>query len=441
MKNRFFAVTLLIIMLMSIIMLTPSAFASPAQMAYVIQVDGTIDPGQAKYIERHYSEAEKLQATMVILEIDTPGGLVEPALNIRDTIRHSPVPTTAFVRGGAISAGALITLACKTIAMEPGATIGAAEPRIGTEKADEKYISFFSKEMAATAEVNGRDPQIAAAMVDSDIVIPNLVEKGKLLTLTYQEAKEHGYSDYIVKDRQELLTALNLQDAQIIEATISLAERIMRIVTNPFVAPLLLTLGIAGIVIELFTMGWGIAGTLGLVSLGLYFGGHLLGGFTGWEVVLLFLIGIILLGVEALAPGFGIFGIGGIICVVVSIILTAPSWEVGVISLIFAIIGTVILLFLSFKIMKKRQFLDRFVLGLKFNKEEGYIPQSQDFSKYAGQKGVALTPLRPAGAIQLDDGTRLDVVTVGDFIPQGSLVKVIQIEGVRIVVQTEKGNE
>ena len=440
MAKRHYVLSVFISIIVATI-LTTSAFASPAQMVYVIPVDGTIDPGQAKFIERNYREAEKLQAAMVLLEIDTPGGLVDAALDIRDTVRRSSMPTTAYVRGGAISAGALITLACKTIAMEPGATIGAAEPRIGDKKADEKYISYFAKEMASTAEVNGRNPDIAAAMVDSDIEIPGLVDKGKLLTLTYQEAKEHGYTEYIVKDRQELLNTMGQGDAQIIEADMSLSESITRVVTNPYIASILLMLGIAGIVIELFTLGWGIAGTVGLISLGLYFGGHLLGGFTGWEVILIFLVGIILLGVEMLVPGFGLPGISGIICVIISIIMTAPSWEAGVISLVFAIIGTIILLLLSFKVLKKRKILDRFVLGLKLNKEDGYIPQSQDFSKYIGQKGVAFTTLRPAGAALLDDGTRLDVVTAGDFIPKGTRVQVVYVEGMRIVVQAETKSE
>lgn len=431
----------IVISLMMALFLTASSFASSAQMVYVIPVTGTIDPGQAKFIERNYREAEKLQAAMVFLEIDTPGGLVDAALEIRDTIRHSSVPTTAFVKGGAISAGALIALTCKTIAMEPGATIGAAEPRIGDEKADEKYISYFAKEMAATAEMNGRNPDIAAAMVDSDVEISNLIEKGKLLTLTYQEAKEHGYTDYIVQDRQELLNAIQLGDAQVVEAAMSLSENITRIVTNPFVAPILLMFGIAGIVIELFTLGWGIAGSLGIISLGLYFGGHLLGGFTGWEVILLFIIGIILLGVEALVPGFGLPGTAGIICITISIILTAPSWEAGIISLVFALVGTIILLLLSFKVLNKRKFWNRLVLGLEFNKKDGYIPQSQDFSKYIGQKGVAHTTLRPAGAVLLDEGTRLDVVTAGEFIPQGTRVEIIFVEGMRIVVQPEIKSE
>jgi len=412
--------------------------ASPAQLVYVIPVEGTVDPGQAKFIERSYLEAEKLQADLVILEVDTPGGMVDAAVKISDTIRRSSIPTTALVRGGAISAGALITLTCKKIAMEPGSTMGAAEPRIGTERADEKYVSYFSQKMAAVADINGRDPDIAVAMVDRDKAIPGLVEEGKLLTLTYLEAEKNGYADYIVKDRNELLAKIDMSGAEVVEVKPSVSETITRLVTNPYVASLLLTLGIAGIVIEVFTIGWGIAGTLGLISLGLYFGGNLLAGFTGWEVILLFVLGIILLGVEAIAPGFGLPGLGGIMCIIISIVLAAPSWEAGVISLTIALVGTIVLVMLSFKVLNKRKFWDRLVLGLKYKKEDGYVPQAQDLGKYIGLKGTAFTTLRPAGTAVLEDGTRLDVVTDGEFIPKGDKIEVVRVEGMRIIVRTAK---
>lgn len=412
--------------------------AAPAQLICVISVEGTVEPGQAKYIARSYREAEMMQADLVVLEIDTPGGRVDAALEISDTIRHSSVSSVALVKGRAISAGALIALSCKNIAMEPGSTIGAAEPRVGTEPADEKYISYFAKEMAAVAESNGRNPDIAVAMVDRDKEIPGLVEKGKLLTLTYQEAEKHGYTDYVVNGRGELLDKLEMSGAQVVEVGPSVSETITRLVTNPYVAPILLTVGIAGIIIEVFTVGWGVAGTLGILALGLYFGGHLLAGFTGWGVILLFIVGIILLGVEALMPGFGVFGLGGIICMAVSIVLAAPGWEAGIISLTVALAGTIVLVLLSFKLLSKRKFWDRLVLGTKYKKEDGYISQAEDMSKYVGLQGEAYTILRPAGTMILEDGTRLDVVTDGEYIPKGQKIAVIRVEGIRIVVQAAK---
>lgn len=420
--------------------ITANLFAASPQSVYVVPVEETIDPGLAQFVERSYQEANDLKVDRILLEIDTPGGLVDAALQIKETINNSTIPTTAFVKGGAISAGALITLACDDIAMQPGATIGDAEPRVGSERADEKFVSYFAKEMAATAQVHGRDKDIAVAMVDRDAEIPGLVEKGKLLTLTYLEAKEVGYTDYIIKDRAELLHRIGLADAKVIEAKPSFAESLTRFITSPYISPFLLMIGIAGIIIEIFTFGFGIAGIIGIASLALYFGGHFLAGFTGWEAILLFLLGIILLGVEIVAPGFGIPGIAGIVSIFISIILTAPSWEIGVMSLVFAIIGTVVILFFSFKVLKKRNFWDTLVLRLKYKKEDGYIPQKEENASFVGKTGIAHTMLRPAGTVILDDGSRLDVVTEGGFIAQGERIEVIQVEGMRIIVRLMKNN-
>lgn len=424
------------ILLCLMLFLTAGSLGAAVPKVYVIPVTGTIDPGLAKFIERSYLEAKEAGADMVILEIDTPGGRIDSALSIRDIIWKSSIPSTALVKGGAISAGAFIAIACPEIAMVPGSTIGDIEPRVGRERADEKFLSYWTQEVASTAERNGRDPDIARAMVDRDIEIPNLVEKGKLLTLTYTQAQQHGYTDYIVADRAELLRELGINEPEIVETSPSAAETVTRLITNPYVAPILLTIGIAGLIIEFFTLGWGIAGSLGVVSLALYFGGHLMAGFTGWEVLLLFILGVILLAVEVFIPGFGFIGLGGIISIFASIVLAAPSWEEGVISLVLALIGTIILVLIAFKFLTKRQFWSRLTLGIRYNKEEGYIPQSQDLSKYVGQRGRTYTILRPAGSVILDDGTKLDVVTQGEFIPRGERIEVLAVEGIRVIVGT-----
>lgn len=410
-----------------------SLMAAP-QTVYVIPVEDIIDQGLARFVERGYQEAEQAGAALVILEVDTPGGLIDSAKDIRDTIWDSSIPSVALVSGRAISAGAFITVACPQIAMMPGTTIGDAEARINGQRADEKYLSAWTQEFAATAERNGRDPEIARAMVDRDIEIPGLVEKGKLLTFTYSQAQEHGYADYTVADRAELLEKLGLNQATIIEENLTVAERLTRIVTSPYIAPLLLTIGIAGIIIEIFTFGWGVAGTLGIISLILYFGGHLMAGFSGWGVLLLFIIGVILLVIEMFIPGFGVLGIGGIISIFASIILAAPSWEAGLTSLVLALIGTVILVLIAFRFLTKRKFWSRLTLATRYNKEDGYVPQSQDYSIYQGQKGQASTTLRPAGTVILDDGTRVDVVTQGEFIERGERIQVLAVEGIRIIV-------
>ncbi len=437
MKKKIFLKGLLVCLIL--LFCAFNLLAATSSKVYVIPVQKTIDPGLASFMERSYQEAESLKAKLIILEVDTPGGRVDAAEKIKKVINNSTIPTIALVKGGAISAGAYITLACPQIAMIPGSTIGDAEPRLSSgERVDEKFVSYWAAEMGTTAEKNGRDREIAMAMADRDIEIPGVVEKGKLLTFTYQQAKEHGYADYIVKDRAELLQVLKLDEAEAVEAKPTVAEKLTRIVTNPYMASLLLTIGIAGIIIEIFTIGFGLAGFLGIASLALYFGGHLLAGFSGWEAILLFLLGIILLGIEALVPGFGLPGLGGIISIIVGIVLAAPSWEAGIASLVMAIVGTIILVLLSFKVLTKRRFWDRLVLGTKYNKEAGYIPQKEDFNRYIGKQGEALTILRPAGTVLLEDGTRLDVVTDGGFIQKGERVEVIGAEGIRLIVREKR---
>ena len=433
-KNRRIKTIAITIVGFLLMIIAPLNLLAAEQTIYVIPIEGIIAPGLSKYVERCYREAESMQADLVVLEVDTPGGIVDSAISIRDTIRDSTVPTVALVKGKAISAGAFITLACPTIAMMPGSVIGDAEPRINGERADEKYLSYWTQEFAATAERNGRDPELARAMVDRDLEIPGISEKGKLLTFTYSQALEHGFADYIVQDRAELLANLHLSEARIIVGELTVAEKISHFLTSPYIAPILLMIGIAGILIEIFTVGWGVAGTLGIISLALYFGGNMIAGFSGWGSILLFLIGIILLGIEAFVPGFGIAGVGGIICIFVSIVLAAPNWETGLVSLVLALIGTVILVLIAFKILKKRKFWNRLTLSTRYNKEDGYVPQSQDLSKYIGQKGKAFTPLRPAGTVVLDDGTRIDVVTQGDFIEQGEQIQVLAVEGPKVIV-------
>lgn len=429
-RVRFTSTMILSILL---ILYSFSLLAAP-QLVYVISVQDTIDKGLTKYVERSFQEAEVAGASMVILEVDTNGGLVDAAMDIRDTVWNSSVPTVALVTDRAVSAGAFITVACPQVAMVPGSIIGDAEARINNQRADEKYLSPWREEFAATAERNGRDPDIARAMVDRDLDFPGLSQKDKLLTLTYTQAKEHGYADYIVADRAELLQELGLSQAKVVEADLTVAEKATRIVTNPIIAPILLMIGIAGIVIEVFTMGWGVAGTVGVISLVLYFGGHLMAGFSGWGVLLLFIVGIILLTIEMLVPGFGIFGISGIISVFASIVLAAPSWEAGLVSLVIALVGTIVLVLIAFKVLTKRNFWSRLTLGTVYKKEDGYIPQSQDYSIYQGKNGSAYTTLRPAGTIVLDDGTRIDVVTQGEFIERGERIQVLSVVGSRVIV-------
>lgn len=428
---------LLLVFILTVQGIAP-VYAAPRDLVYVIPIEGMIDAGLANFVERVYEEADKLGVKTIILEIDTPGGLVNEAVRIKKIIDRSDIPTIAYVTGGAISAGALLALTAPELIMAPGTTMGAAEPRVGEEKADEKAVSYWAGELASAAEQNGRDPEIAKAMADSDLIIPDVKEKGKLLTLTAKQAEKYKMIDGILASRTEVLQYYNLGEAEVVEQHPSFTEQVSRWVTNPYVSSVLLMIGIAGIIVEIFTMGFGIAGIIGSLALALYFGGSLLAGLSGWGTILLFLLGLILLALEVFVfPGFGVAGIGGLAALITSVFMAAPSSEQAMTSLVLALLGTIILVALSIKLLPTRKVWQRLILGTKLEKSSGYVAPSPSYSDLGGKEGQALTPLRPAGVAEID-GLRVDVVTEGGFIQANEPIKVVKVEGNRVVVTTLK---
>lgn len=404
-------------------------------LIYSITLKGDIDQGEASFIARGYEEASRNKADYVLLKIDTYGGLVDAAMNIKSTIISSSTPTICFVEQKAISAGALIALSGNVLVMAPGTTMGAAEPRQGNQIADEKIVSMWSKELTGAAEHNNRNGQIAAAMADSRIEIPGVVEKGKLLTLTAQEAVRLNMADFIAEDEAALLMKMELADAQIVEVEQTAKEKFAQFLTSPLVSPLLLTLGIAGIIIELLTVGFGVFGTIGVFSFSLFFAGNLMSGYAGWGAVILFLVGMVLICLEIfVVPGVGITGLAGILSIVASVVFASPSLEQAAISLLVALVASIILIFLSFKYSKTRGIWNRLILSQKQKNDEGYAAPRRELSNLEGKSGVAITPLRPAGA-GLFDGARIDVVTEGEFIPAGAMISVVRVESSRVIVR------
>ncbi|NLL18338.1 MAG: nodulation protein NfeD [Clostridia bacterium] len=419
---------------------------SNGEVVYVVPIEGTIEKGLTEMLKNAFSEAEQAGANLIVLEIDTPGGFVDAAQNIERLIQQQEIPVTAYVTGGALSAGALIAFSADELYMAPGTTIGAAEPRIGTEKADEKTVSAWSARLAAqaarAAEQNGRDPDMAAelarAMVESDLVIPGITESGKLLTLTDKQAYEYGLSEGTAESLAALLSQKGITNYLVEKYEASLAERIARWATSPLVMPVLLTIGIAGLVIEIFTMGFGVPGMIGVAALALYFGGSIITGLSGWEAVLIFLLGLILLAVEVLVlPGFGVAGVIGIASLVISVVLAAPSLDQAVVSLVIALIGTIVLLLLSIKFLPTRRVWQKLVLGVKQKTDSGYVAPETNLTRLLDAEGVSITILRPAGTAEIN-GERVDVVAEGSFIPNNTPIKVVKVEGTRVVVREQK---
>lgn len=404
-----------------------SAQLVPAQV-YVISVDGTVELGLSQYVLRGLKQAQQDRAA-VILEINTFGGRVDAAVEIRDYILRMETPVIAFVRERAISAGALIAIASPQIAMAPGSTLGAAEPR----PLDPKNVSYMRAEFSATAQRHGRDPNIAAAMVDADIVVDGLVRPGQLLTLTAQDALKYGYADLLTNYRTEVLAHYQLDHLPVVEIERNWAERLAGFVTDPTVSQILLIIGFLGIIIELLSPGLGLPGVIGVIAMGLFFGGRILAGLAGLEVVALFVLGIIMLIAEIFfIPGFGLVGVLGLISILASIFLSFDNFTAALTSLAITLAVTIAIIVLLWKRFTRSRAWSRFVLLTREERSLGY-QGVRDYSELLGQTGVTVSALRPAGIVKIGD-QRYDVVSDGDFIPNDTKVKVVYVEGNRIVV-------
>ncbi|MFC3344069.1 NfeD family protein [Paenibacillus abyssi] len=417
-----------------------SSPAANGPAVYVIPVEQTIESGLQAFLERSYKEAEEAQAERVILVINTLGGRVDSADEIGNLIRSSSVPTVAYVQNNAISAGAYIALNAKQIVMNPAGSIGSAAvvDAAGTLIDNPKTISYWSQKMSTAAEMNGRDGSIAIAMVNPDAVVEieslNVTkEKGEILTLSAQDALKAGYAEHLADSVDETLMWLGLDQRTVIELKPSPAEQIARWVTSPVIMTLLLIIGIAGVAIELIVPGFGLPGILGIVSFGLYFFGHYIAGFAGMESVVLFVVGIALLVIELFVPSFGILGILGITSLVSGVVMAAYDTSDALTSLLIAFVIAAVIVIIFTVIFKKRGVWNKFILSDRLTNEEGYVPAASK-EMLLGKLGITLTPLRPSGTIEIGD-ERVDVVTSGEFVGNGKQVKVIKVEGTRVVVR------
>jgi len=378
-----------------------------------------------------------------LLDMDTPGGRVDAAERISDALSDSPIPVYTLVNRRAFSAGALIALSTDGIYMRPGSVIGAATPVDGTgEKAPEKIVSAMRSEMRALAEAAGLDPEVAAAMVDEDIVIEGVVEEGKLLTLTTEEAVAIGYA-VEVADLAALLQELGHSGAQVVTVGPNWAERVVRFFSNPVVAPFLLTLGFLGLITEIKTPSFGMAGAAGLLSLSLFFGSHLIVGLAGLEDIIIFGVGLVLIGVEVfLIPGFGLFGLVGGVGLVAGLYMsllgglptstdfTRAGMVLSTTILLIAVSAWVMIRTLprSSRLSKSGIFLLE-----RMDRAVGY-ESAKSRVDLIGVVGTAITDLRPSGTGLFGD-ERIDVVSESEWITEGTPIKVITAEGYRHVVR------
>jgi membrane-bound serine protease (ClpP class) len=419
----------------------------------LVPIKGVIDLGLAPFVERSLDEAIVSGAAAVILEIDTFGGRVDAAVLIRDALLRSKVKTVAFINKRAISAGALISLAAEHIVMAEGGTIGAATPvQIGmpgapAQPVEEKTVSYMRKEFRATAEARKRPPSLAEAMVDADVEIPGVIEKGKLLTLTTDEALKHQLAESRADRLDGVLNLLNLENAEVRLAEETWAESLVRVLTHPIVSGVLIAVGTLGILVEIQSPGFGVPGSIGLISMAIFLWGHWLVRLAGWEEFILIGIGLILLAIEVfIVPGFGIFGGLGIAALLsglgLSLVGAGATWGVilfalGQVLLALLIAIAVALAFLRFA--PRLPFGRPLVLETGLTAESGYASAPESDRHWLGKRGTAASTLRPAGIAHFDH-ERVDVVTEGEFIETGEAIEVIRVDGNRIVVRPVQPN-
>ncbi len=421
------------------LMPAPFAYAQPEVVRIPIQ--GTIDKGLGPFVKRSLEAAAEAGAPFAVLDINTPGGRVDAAWQIVDALQEAQVPAYAFV-DRALSAGAMIALAADGIYVRPGATIGAATPVTGEgRKASEKMVSAMRSEFRALAEARGIDPRIAEAMVDEEIEIEGLVEAGKLLTLSADEAIAVGVAQGKYDSLGELVAGLEAPGTGVRTLSPNWAELIVRFLTHPVVAPLLLTLGFLGLLFEVKTPGFGFGGLAGLTGLALFFGAHLLVGLAGWEELMLIAAGLVLIGLEVFViPGFGIAGALGILAVGGGVILSMLGRFPTVVDLGTALTVVMVAMLLTgafayafLRHLRWSRRLGGIFLREATTKAEGYI--SGDVRPdLVGLRGTAATDLRPAGVGVFGD-ERVDVVSEGPYIAAGRQIEILRSEGYRHVVR------
>jgi len=417
-------------------------------VAYVVPIEGVIDLGLAPFVSRVLDEATQAGAAAVVLEIDTFGGRVDAAVQIRDALLESKLRTVAFVDKRAISAGALIALSARTLAMASGGTIGAAAPvQAGAPGAaaapvQEKTVSYVRKEFGATAEARGRPKLLAEAMVDADVEVPGVIDKGKLLTLTTDEALKLKVADLRADTLDDLLQQLGLAGAELRRPSPHWAEQLVRLLTHPVFSSLLISIGMVGILVELRTPGFGLAGAVGIGSLALFFYGHWLVQLAGWEELLLVGAGLVLLAVELFViPGFGVVGALGILALLGGLTLslvgagaTSDMLISAVSRIVMALLVALLAGLLLLRFFPRLPFANRLVLDadLGSGPSHGSAPESDQ--RWLGKHGRAASVLRPAGIADFEH-ERVDVVADGVMIEAGEDIEVIRVDGNRIVVR------
>ena len=436
------------------------------KVVYKLNIKQEITRATWRQTQQAFEAADSLGAGLFLIHMNTYGGTVLDADSIRTRILQSRIPVVVFIDNNAASAGALISLACDSIYMRPGGSIGAATVvnQTGIPMPD-KYQSYMRSTMRATAEAHGkdtlvvagdtllkwrRDPLIAEAMVDPRVYIPGIVDTGKVLTFTPEEAMKNGYCEGLAESVEEVLAKTGYENARIEEYKPSWIEKIIGFLVHPVISGLLIMAIVGGIYFEMQTPGIGFP--LGVAVLGalLYFAPHYLEGLAEHWEILLFIAGLILLGVEIfVTPGFGVAGIAGIALVFLGLVLSLlhnvkfnfegvnlRNAGIAVFTVFSGVsLGMGLSLYLGDKLFGARRGpFGKLALQKVQEVSEGYVSIDNSLLLLNGQTGFAKTVLRPSGKVEIG-GEIYDAVTSGEFIEKGATVTVIRIEATQLYVE------
>ncbi len=430
------------------------SYSQTSPSVYYFIIDDNISKPALRKTQKAVKEATEQKANYLLLELNTFGGELDAADEIRTLLLNAPMPTLVFINNNAASAGALISIACDSIYMASGSSIGAASVvNQQGEIMPDKYQSYMRSLMRTTAEKNGRDPDIAQAMVDPDIAIKGVVEAGKVLTFTTEEAIEHGFCEGKGDTKEEILEIAGIHHYTLSEQHLSWIDKLILFLVNPAVSGLLIMCIVGGIYFELQTPGVGFPLAIAALAALLFFAPHYLEGLAQHWEILLFIVGVVLLILEFFViPGFGVAGVSGIVLIIASLVLTMifnvgfhfdfnpniqSSYELAknlVIVLFSMVAGFFVSLWLCKKLITAQTRFGTIALNTELTADQGFIAQNMELQHLVGQRGVAKTFMRPAGKVEIDN-VLYDATADYGLIDKNAPVEVVKFENAQLVVK------
>jgi len=429
----------------------PFSDSTKTYRVYTFDIMEEIAPPVWHVTKKSLQAARDTSADLILIHMNTYGGMLETADSIRTAILQSPIPVWVFIDNNAASAGALISIACDSIYMRPGGNIGAATVVNQTgEAVPDKYQSYMRSMMRSTAEAKGRNTRIAEGMVDPRIKIPGVSDSGSVITFTASEAIKHGFCEGTANSIEDVLRMNGIKNYTLIRHHLTFADKIIRFLISPVISGLLIMIIIGGIYFELQSPGIGFPIGASIVAALFYFMPLYIEGLAAnWEIIL-FIVGVILIAVEIFAlPGFGVAGVLGILFMMTGLVLSMVDnmgFDFGsfpmedlLLSLFTVIIASFLSLigsiYLSQKLFSTQShFLGGLALATTQDKDQGYTSADSSYTSMIGREGIAKTVLRPSGKVEIDDEI-YDATAETGFIDKDEPVRVTRYINTQLFVR------